>query len=255
MFHPPARLQARECTLDSLAKRRPRKARALASREGEKRLRVRGRELGERAGERLARLSGGGRRLRRRCRVRALRRRLDRCLAAAACPGENGPNLPRRDPEGPGERVAARIELARPREDSKQRLLRRVLGFPRGQTAAREAAQKRPQPDKDRIERRPIAASERRQIPLERPALARIHPLAREATSDRTWRSSSSWIRRPCRTRPSSCRSSPPPKGSPSTGPVPFPTRATTSSCPISASAGASIRRGRRGDRRMGVRA
>src|SRR5262245_25739646 len=128
-------------------------------------------------------------------------------------------DLPRGDSQDPGERVALRIELARAEKNSKERLLRGVLGLrrrkaPRGQTSG-----ERPDLSKDGIEGRPIAPCQRRQVPLEGalPRLLRV----RSARLPRT-RATPTATRR-SRPRGSSCPSSSPfrPFGSRSIRPRP----------------------------------
>jgi hypothetical protein len=84
-------------------------------------------------------------------------------------------DLPRGDAERPRERVARRIELARSREDTHERLLRGILRVLAREKSRGEAADEGPQPEKEGLEDGAIAPRERGQLVLESGAFAGIH--------------------------------------------------------------------------------
>src|SRR5256885_4558510 len=65
--------------------------------------------------------------------------------------------FPGSDPQRPGERIALRVVLARPREHAQQRSLRRILRVRHRDVAGGERAEPRPQQGKRRPESRTIA--------------------------------------------------------------------------------------------------
>jgi hypothetical protein len=175
MIHAPNCPKPREGSLDAFSKSRPGQIRAFATRVSDQCGRIRGGQSGQspfQSGGQIARdrslFRGGGV-------VCALRGGCDRFFAPPAGAPPVCADLPGRDTQYPGKGIALRVELARSVEDAKQRLLSRVVGLLGGQTPPREPAKKGPQPVEKRVESRPLAAGERRQLLLERVAFARIH--------------------------------------------------------------------------------
>src|SRR5262249_47882480 len=139
-------------------------------------------------------------------------------------------DLPRGNAQRPCEGVPPDIELARAREEPQQGLLSGVVRFGRRQTPPRKPADERPKAAVQRVKRRAVAFGESSQLLLQRGALARVHARARNTTSDRTWRSSST--PRCLSGRRSFFPSRPPPVRCRPTGPLPPITPSTTSACP-----------------------
>src|SRR5262249_6585433 len=84
--------------------------------------------------------------------------------------------MPGGNSERPRQTVARGIELACPGEDPKERLLRGVVGFRRREKAPGEAPQEGPETGKERIERRAVAARQRRQLLVDRGSPGRVQP-------------------------------------------------------------------------------
>src|SRR5258706_3090401 len=111
---PPALSKPRERPLDALSEGGPGKIGALPPGIRQQRVGIRRRQPRQRPPENLGKVACYRRLLRRLRRIRPLRKITGRLLPPAARSRPVGPDLPRRDPQDPRQRVAPGVELAGP---------------------------------------------------------------------------------------------------------------------------------------------